>query len=228
MAMRWAITSTASTAPLWVFAHRAIWFRLVPMRDTCRVRSRSTSAAGTVQVRVRAIARRTSAESGTPAAFGLGPPVGGLAPREANGDQDRAASSHRDAPSRGERGRRPRPCHRPERGSVGDRRGGDPRQPRGYTEGRPLPSLSGVRQARPPQPQRLRLNASHRPLRRAHVARGSRLGPPSRRPPPKSCPPPTLLDPVADVLGAERPLAPAQVDDGIAGVRVELAGSASP
>ena len=85
-----------------------------------------------------------------------------------------------------------------------------------------LSGLSGVRQARPPQPQRLRLNASHRPLRRAHVARGSRLGPPSRRLPPKRCPPPTLLDPVADVLSAERPLPPAQVDDGTAGLPVEL------
>ena len=54
-----------------MLAHRAIWFRLFPMRDTCRVRSRSTSAAGTVQVRVRAIARRIRAESGTPAAFAL-------------------------------------------------------------------------------------------------------------------------------------------------------------
>ena len=71
MAMRWAITSMASTAPLWVFAHRAIWLRLFPIRETCRVRSRSTSAAGTVQVRVRAIARRISAESGTPVAFAL-------------------------------------------------------------------------------------------------------------------------------------------------------------
>ena len=71
IAMRWPITSTASTAPLWVLAHRAIWLRLFPMRDTCRVRSRSTSAAGTVQVRVRAIARRIRAESGTPAAFAL-------------------------------------------------------------------------------------------------------------------------------------------------------------
>ncbi len=41
------------------------------MRETCRVRSRSTSAAGAVQVRVCAIARRISAESGTPAAFAL-------------------------------------------------------------------------------------------------------------------------------------------------------------
>ena len=42
MAIRWPITSTASTAPLWVFAHRAIWLRLFPMRVTSRVRSRST------------------------------------------------------------------------------------------------------------------------------------------------------------------------------------------
>ena len=32
MAMRWPITSTASMAPLWVFAHRAIWLRLLPTR----------------------------------------------------------------------------------------------------------------------------------------------------------------------------------------------------
>ena len=114
----------------------------------------------------------------------LGPPVGGLAPREANGDQDRAASSHRDAPSRGERGRRPR--HRPERGSVGDRRGGDPRQPRGYTWVGWLPRLSGVRQARPPQPRTLRLSVPHRPLRRARTPRRSRLGLPSRTVPPTS------------------------------------------
>ena len=41
------------------------------MRETCRVRSRSTSAAGAVHVRVCAIARRISAESGTPADFAL-------------------------------------------------------------------------------------------------------------------------------------------------------------
>ena len=71
MATRRATTSTASAAPLWVFAHRAIWLRLFPIRETWRVRSRSTSAAGTDQVRARAIARRISAESGTPAAFAL-------------------------------------------------------------------------------------------------------------------------------------------------------------
>ncbi len=65
------MTSTASMALRWVFAHRAIWLRLFPIRETCRVRSRSTSAAGAVQVRVCAIARRISAESGTPAAFAL-------------------------------------------------------------------------------------------------------------------------------------------------------------
>ena len=71
MATRRATISTASAAPLWVFAHGAIWLRLFPIQETCRVRSRSTSAAGTVQVRVRAIARRISAESGKPAAFAL-------------------------------------------------------------------------------------------------------------------------------------------------------------
>ena len=41
------------------------------MRPTCRVRSRSTSAAGAVHVRVRALARRISADSGTAAAAAL-------------------------------------------------------------------------------------------------------------------------------------------------------------
>ena len=41
------------------------------MRETCRVRSRSTSAAGAVHVRVRTIARRSSADSGTSAAAAL-------------------------------------------------------------------------------------------------------------------------------------------------------------
>ena len=85
----------------------------------------------------------------------LGPPVGGLAPREANGDQDRAASKPSGRAVTGERGRRPR--HRPERGSVGDRRGGDPRQPRGYTGGRLSPPLA----------------ASDRPLRRGRRRAGA-------------------------------------------------------
>ena len=46
MAIRWPITSTASTPSLWALAHRAIWLRLLPTRATCRVRSRSTSACG--------------------------------------------------------------------------------------------------------------------------------------------------------------------------------------
>ena len=51
-----AITSTASTAEAWRLAQRANWFRLLPMRATCRVRSRSALAAAAVHVRVRAIA----------------------------------------------------------------------------------------------------------------------------------------------------------------------------
>ena len=65
----------------------------------------------------------------------LGPPVGGLVRREADGDQNRAASSQRAAPQRGEGGRRPRPRNPPERGAVRVRRGGVPRQPPGYTRG---------------------------------------------------------------------------------------------
>ena len=54
IATRCAITSTASAFPLWVFAQRAIWFRFEPIRASSRVRSRSTSVAAAVQVRVRA------------------------------------------------------------------------------------------------------------------------------------------------------------------------------
>ena len=67
MAIRWPITSTASTASLWAFAQRAIWLRLFPTRATCRVRSRSTSACATVQVCVRPTARRTRSDSVKPA-----------------------------------------------------------------------------------------------------------------------------------------------------------------
>ena len=48
-----------------MLAQRAIWFRLLPMRATCRVRSRSTAAAGAVHVRVRAMACRSCADSDT-------------------------------------------------------------------------------------------------------------------------------------------------------------------
>ena len=43
MVTRWAITTTASAAEPWAFTQRATWFRLLPMRATCRVRSRSTA-----------------------------------------------------------------------------------------------------------------------------------------------------------------------------------------
>ena len=68
IASRCATTSAAAAAALYVFAHRAIWFRLLPIRATCRVRSRSISAAGTVHARVRSIARRASSDTVTPAA----------------------------------------------------------------------------------------------------------------------------------------------------------------
>ena len=68
-----------------------------------------------------------------------GPPVGELGRRYADGDQDRAALTHRDAPPRREAGRRPRPRTPPERGSSGIQRGGVPRQPLGYTRGRLAP-----------------------------------------------------------------------------------------
>ena len=58
---RWAVTATASAAEACVFAQRASWFRLLPMRAICWVRSRSMARAGALQVRVRAIAVRRSA-----------------------------------------------------------------------------------------------------------------------------------------------------------------------
>ena len=82
MATKWATTSTASASEAKVLAQRAIWLRLLPMRATCRVRSRSTSAAG-------ALARREGRRRASP------PPV----------TSARA------------------------RASLGDRRGGVPRQP---------------------------------------------------------------------------------------------------
>ena len=50
-----------------MFAHRAIWLRLLPTRANSRVRSRSTSACGTVQVRARPSDRRTRSDSVKPA-----------------------------------------------------------------------------------------------------------------------------------------------------------------
>ena len=65
MATRWAMTSTASAC---VFAHRAIWLSLLPMRATWRVSPRSTATARAVQVRVRAMACRSRSDGDTPAA----------------------------------------------------------------------------------------------------------------------------------------------------------------
>ena len=69
---RWrggGLTSKAWASSAWVFAKRAIWFRWLPMRATCRVGS--TSAAAAAQVRVRAKARRSRSNSRTPAASAL-------------------------------------------------------------------------------------------------------------------------------------------------------------
>ena len=66
MATRCATTSSASAFSLWVFAQRAIWFRLDPIRASSRVRSRSSPACATVQVRTRPTDRRTRSESDSP------------------------------------------------------------------------------------------------------------------------------------------------------------------
>ena len=67
MATRWATISTASAFALKVLAQRAIWFRFAPIRASSRVRSRSTSACATVQVRARPTDRRTRSDSVNPA-----------------------------------------------------------------------------------------------------------------------------------------------------------------
>ena len=109
------------------------------------------------------------------------------APGPPTGAPDPTASALRSAPSRATRHAPPRgrgssPTRRVQRPScavaVGGVRGGTaPRQPLpGTREAWPqrvgwLPGISGVRQARPPHPRTLRLNAPHRPLRRARVPR---------------------------------------------------------
>ena len=149
------------------------------MRETCRVPSRSTSAAGAVHVRVRAMAWRISADSGHAGGRCLGPPVGGLVRREADGDDDRATprlaigtrrhgGNGGDAPARA--------IHR-SWGLLGFEGAESLASPAVIPRVGWLSGESGVRQARPPQPRTLRLNAPHRPLRRAHAPRGSRLGP---------------------------------------------------
>ena len=89
------MTVTASSADLWVLAHRASWLRLLPIRANSRVRSRSRSARRAVQVRTRSRARRTSSESGRPAAVSLGLPGGALGGRAADLQPGRAAGSGR-------------------------------------------------------------------------------------------------------------------------------------
>ena len=66
MATRCATTSTTSASSLWILAQRAIWFRFDPIRASSRVRSRSSSACATVQVRTRPTDRRTRSESDNP------------------------------------------------------------------------------------------------------------------------------------------------------------------
>ena len=92
-------------ADLEVLAQRAIWLRLLPMRATCRVRSRSTAA---VHVRVRAMACCISADSDTPAATAL-------ARQSANSTGDPPSGST----ATGEGGRAPLPRTPPERGPPG-------------------------------------------------------------------------------------------------------------
>ena len=71
MATRCAVTSITSAFSLWVFAQRAIWFRFEPIRASSRVRSRSSSACATVQVRTLPIDRRTRSESDNPTEWAL-------------------------------------------------------------------------------------------------------------------------------------------------------------
>ena len=61
-----ATISTASAFALKVLAQRAIWFRFAPIRASSRVRSRSTAACATVQLRARPTDRRTRSDSVNP------------------------------------------------------------------------------------------------------------------------------------------------------------------
>ena len=93
------------------------------MRATWRVRSRSNSAPGAVYVRVRAMARRSSADSGTPAAAALDGQTANSV-----GDTRTATKTVRRSPigmrRHGESGgRSPRPRSPREHGLRGDRRG---------------------------------------------------------------------------------------------------------
>ena len=65
-----SIPSGKAVAPMRAIresSQRAIWFRFAPIRASSRVRSRSTSAAGAVQVRTRPTDRCTRSDSVNPA-----------------------------------------------------------------------------------------------------------------------------------------------------------------
>ena len=83
---------TASAAEAWVFAQRASWFRLLPMRAIWRVRSRSMARAGAVHARVRAIASRSRAEGETPAAAAFSRQAAGVRGRRPPAPAARAAA----------------------------------------------------------------------------------------------------------------------------------------
>ena len=137
MAMRWPITSTASMASLWVFAQRAIWLRLLPTRATCRVRSRSTSACATVQVRVRPTARRTRSDSVRPAERALACHSARSASPAADLHPHAAPGAHAAPPTlRGDEGAQP---------PASLRRGRAKRGPKEYAG---FPALAGKRARR--------------------------------------------------------------------------------
>ena len=91
------------------------------MRATCRVRSRSTSAAGAVHVRVRAMACRSGTDGNMACCRLLVPPSGMLRRRYAGGDHDGAAVSHERTGDGVRGGRAPpgRPLPRERRGKPG-------------------------------------------------------------------------------------------------------------
>ena len=99
------MTSTASAVSACVFAHRAIWFRLLPMRATCTVRSRSTATARAVHVRgprhglPQQVGRRHAGRR-------LRLPGGVLRWQHAGADNGRAAVSHQST-ARGNGGKAP-------------------------------------------------------------------------------------------------------------------------
>ena len=100
--------STASMGAALVFAQRAIWFRLLPMRAICRVRSRSTSAAAAVQVRGARHGLPQQVGERDAGRLGLGAPGGELGLRHPQVELPGAAISHRRT-GKGVRGREPPP-----------------------------------------------------------------------------------------------------------------------